>query len=81
MAEAATRTFTYEQVAKAVNDGADLVVLGLAGLGDMEHDLINLVVNAALTKLEHPRTRTLDGVIRVNYSDSPRQVRSWWDWD
>ena len=75
------RTYTYEQVSTAVNAGADLVTDGLAGLGDMERDLVNLVVNAALTVLEQPRVRTFDGVVRRCYSDSPREVRRWWDWD
>ncbi|MCE7011717.1 hypothetical protein LWC34_54230 [Kibdelosporangium philippinense] len=45
--------FTREQVSRAVNDGADLVSDTLS-IGELETDLINLVVNAALANWTTP---------------------------
>ncbi|EHR52353.1 hypothetical protein SacmaDRAFT_4160 [Saccharomonospora marina XMU15] len=71
--------FTRDQVSRAVNDGADLVIDEVA-TRDRDDDLINLVVNAALTRLDNP-TADLDQVITECYDTEPSEVRSWWsDW-
>jgi hypothetical protein len=67
--------FTREQVSRAVNDGADLVSDTLS-LGDLETDLINLVVNAALAKLDNPNI-DFDALVEENFEGDPRD---WWDW-
>lgn len=69
--------FTRAQVAQAVNAGADLVRDSLP-TGDRDADLINLVVNAALTLLDAPGL-SLDDVIRACYETEPAEVRGWWD--
>ena len=68
--------FSREQVAQAVNAGADLVRDELP-TGDRDADLINLVVNAALTLLDEPGL-DLDEVIRRCYEAEPATVRGWW---
>lgn len=67
--------FTREQVSRAVNDGADLVSDTLS-LGELETDLINVVVNAALAKLDNPNV-DFDTVVEENFDGDPR---GWWDW-
>ena len=69
---------TRDQVSQAVNDGAELVIHddGLQ-VGERETDLINLVVNAAMTLLDKPGT-TLDQVMDSNYEGGAARVRSWW---
>jgi hypothetical protein len=69
--------YSREQVARAVNAGADLVRDGLP-TGDRDADLINLVVNAALTLLDEPGLN-LDDVISRCYDAEPAEVRGWWD--
>ncbi|KAA9159442.1 hypothetical protein FPZ12_020280 [Amycolatopsis acidicola] len=70
---------TRDQVSCAINDGADLVINELT-TSDRDHDLINLVVNAALTRLDSPAA-DLDQVITACYDSDPADVRSWWgDW-
>ena len=66
--------FTREQLSRAVNDGAELVLDALL-LGERDEDLITLVVNAALSKLDNPEV-DLDAVIQDHYSEDPR---GWWD--
>lgn len=68
--------YTREQVSEAVNAGADLVRDGLDA-GDRDIDLINLIVNAALTLLGEPGL-SLDDVIRRCYDTDPAEVRGWW---
>jgi hypothetical protein len=68
--------YTREQVSEAVNAGADLVRDDL-DLGDCDTDLINLLVNAALTLLDEPGL-SLDDVIRRCYETEPAEVRGWW---
>ncbi|MFE0024111.1 hypothetical protein [Amycolatopsis sp. NPDC059021] len=71
--------FTREQVSRAVNDGADLVTDDLP-TSERDDDLINLVVNAALTRLDTPGA-DLDQVIIECYDTEPSEVRAWWsDW-
>ncbi|MFE5567037.1 hypothetical protein ACFQ68_18775 [Amycolatopsis japonica] len=71
--------FTRDQVSRAVNDGADLVIDEVT-TSDRDDDLINLVVNAALTRLDNPNA-DLDQVITECYDTAPSEVRSWWsDW-
>jgi hypothetical protein len=70
--------YTRDDVEVAVNAGADLVMEDLS-LGDRDYDLINLVVNAIMVRLEDAEA-SLDDVIRENYGDSPEEVRGWWDW-
>lgn len=67
--------FTRDQVSRAVNDGADLVSDALS-LGESETDLINLIVNAALSKLDNPDV-DFDTMIEENFDSDPR---TWWDW-
>jgi hypothetical protein len=67
--------FTRDQVSRAVNDGADLVSEALS-LGELETDLINLIVNAALSKLDNPDV-DFDTMIEENFDGDPR---TWWDW-
>lgn len=66
--------FTREQISRAVNAGAELVVAALL-LGERDEDLIDLVVNAALSKLDNPEV-DLDAVVHEHYSEDPR---GWWD--
>lgn len=76
--------FSFDQVSRAANDGADLVTGGL-DLGDRDRDLINIVVNAILSLLKNP-AMTLDDVLNENWQadgddeTAAEMVRSWWDW-
>lgn len=71
--------YSYSQVSEAVNQGASLVTGDtVIYLSDRDYDLINLVVNAALSALDNPSI-TLDDVIVNNYSVQPAEVRSWLD--
>jgi hypothetical protein len=45
-------------------------------LGDLETDLINLVVNAALAKLDDPNI-DFDGLVEENFEGDPRDWRDW----
>ncbi|OZM70738.1 hypothetical protein CFN78_24040 [Amycolatopsis antarctica] len=71
-----TPRFTRDQVSRAVNDGADLVIDEVT-TSDRDDDLINLVVNAALTRLNNP-TADLEQVVTECYDTGPSDVRSWW---
>jgi hypothetical protein len=70
--------YSREQVEQAVNAGADLVRDDLPA-GERDTDLINLVVNAALTLLDNPGL-SLDQVMDGSYDGGAAEVRSWWDW-
>jgi hypothetical protein len=70
--------YTPEQVATAVNAGADVVKDAL-DVGERDTDLINLVVNAALVCLKQPEA-DFDDVVKANYTETPDEVRGWWDW-
>lgn len=78
------QTYSYDQVSRAANDGADLVTGGL-DLGERDTDLINVVVNATLSLLQHPEM-SLDDVLNANWEPdddhetAAEMVRSWWDW-
>ncbi|GHF38808.1 hypothetical protein GCM10010218_20060 [Streptomyces mashuensis] len=71
-------TYTQEQISRTINDGADLVADGL-GLDERDADLLNLMVNAALSLLEDP-TLSLNDVMDRNYDGGAEEVLSWWDW-
>ena len=66
--------FTRDQISRAVNDGADLVSDTLS-LGELETDLINLVVNAAMAKLDSPDI-DFDTMVEENFDGDPRDC---WD--
>ncbi|MGK5496411.1 hypothetical protein [Streptomyces sp. URMC 125] len=68
------RTYTRDEISRAVNEGADLVIDEIGG--ERDADLINLVVNAIMTCLETPGA-DIDTVLEENYED-PDDVRSWW---
>jgi hypothetical protein len=71
------KTYTEEEVSKAVNAGIDLV-RDEVGDSERDSDLLNLAVNAVMTLLEHPgEGLTLDDVIESNYESSPDEVRGW----
>jgi hypothetical protein len=83
------KTWTDEEVTKAMNAGADRVLDDEGtGLSDRDRDLINLVVNAQGYVLDHPDA-TLDDVIEATYTDVDRRayggmslpdiVRGWLD--
>ena len=70
-------TYTRDQVQQAANDAAELIICdGRLGVGDRETNLINLVVNTAVTLLEKPGT-SLDEVMDTCYDGGSAQVRSW----
>lgn len=71
-------TYTRDRVSDAVNAGADIIRDAL-NLNDRDGDLLNLVVNAALTRLDQPDA-DFDDVVDANYTETPDQVRGWWDW-
>lgn len=68
--------YSREQVSEAVNAGADLVRDDL-DVDGRDVDLINLIVNAALTLLDEPGL-SLDDVIKRCYDTEPAEVRGWW---
>lgn len=70
--------FDADQVMRAANDGADLVLSGFE-VTDRETDLVNLVVNAISTCLTNPNA-TLDDVVSENYETDLDEIRGWWDW-
>lgn len=71
------RTYTRADVSRAVNAGADLVLEDFDA-SEQDRDLVNIIVNAALTLLDKPDA-TLAEVIEENYGDEdPDEVRSWW---
>ncbi|MFF9481377.1 hypothetical protein [Streptomyces sp. NPDC014733] len=73
-----SKTYTYDEISHAVNEGADLVH-GELSLDDRDYDLIGLIVNSAMAALDRPGIG-LDEVIEENYDDGPEDVRGWWDW-
>ncbi|AIG81312.1 Hypothetical protein AJAP_42725 (plasmid) [Amycolatopsis japonica] len=77
-ASADTRRFTRKRIEKAVHGGRDLVDEELT-LTDRDSDLLDLVVNAILTRLDDPKV-DFDGVVEECYEATPKTVRSWWDW-
>lgn len=70
-------TFIRGQVSQAVNEGADLVIEGLE-LDERDTDLVNLVVNAVMARLDAGNgALDLDDVIRESYDEDPAEVRGW----
>lgn len=69
------KRFTRNRVCRAVNDGADLVSDSLS-LGGLETDLLNVMVNAVIAKLDDPDV-DFDTMIEENFEGDPRD---WWDW-
>jgi hypothetical protein len=67
--------FTRDEVSTAVNNGVDLVSGGV-GLSDSGQDLLNLVVNAAMSALDDPAV-TLDVAIASSYDEDPETVKGW----
>lgn len=87
-----SQAWTYEEINKAINDGAEMVTDGFdllwrvgRELFDMEwsqsiraKSLVDLVVNAACEVLQHGEQElTLNDVIRLAYSEDPDVVRGW----
>ena len=71
--------YEHDHVTNAINAGADTIRDAL-DLGERDTDLVNLVVNAAVTSLEQPGS-TFDDIVNANYTDdTPDDVRGWWDW-
>jgi hypothetical protein len=66
-----------DHVFEGVNAGASLFRDAL-NLGDRDDDLLILVVNTALTRLDQP-DEDFDDVVNANYTDTPSEVREWWD--
>lgn len=69
-------TYTSDQVSVAVNAAAKTVLADL-GLGEREEDLLDLVAELTVSKLERP-SATLDESIEENTERSPSEVRAWW---
>jgi hypothetical protein len=67
--------FTRADVAVVVNAGVDMVVDELSQR-ERDTDLLNLVVNTVLTRLDNPEA-SLDDVIEKNYDGE--DPRTWWD--
>lgn len=67
-----------ERVTCAVNTGADAITAAL-DLSDRDTDVVNLIVNAIITCIDHPDAN-FDDIVTTNYSETPDQVRAWWDW-
>ncbi|MFC4859286.1 hypothetical protein [Actinophytocola glycyrrhizae] len=63
-------------LATALNSGADMLERELE-LGDRDQDLINLMVNATLARLDDP-TVSFDDMIGDNFDTLPHEVRGWW---
>ncbi|WP_424214759.1 hypothetical protein ACN20G_23325 [Streptomyces sp. BI20] len=71
-------SYDYADVSKAVNAGADLVLDELDG-SEHNDDLVSLVVNAIMARLDNPEI-SFDEMIRQNYGEEPEEVRGWWGW-
>ena len=70
--EPAGRTFTRDEVSTAVNAGVQLALDdNELSLSDRDYDLVNLIVNAALSMLDDPPPASLDEVIERNYQPDP----------
>ncbi len=71
------KTYTFEEVQRAMNDGIELVMHDPSiYIPDRYIDMLNLVGNAIISRLETPDI-DLDDVIRENYSEEPEVVRGW----
>jgi hypothetical protein len=74
--QAKERTYSRDQVSRAINAAADMATQWVGREDDGSRVLVNLVVNVTLERLEG-RGRSVPAVIRRNYSEGPEQVRSW----
>jgi len=73
----ATSSDTAPNITAAINGGADLITDTL-NLGDRDLDLVGLVANAILTRLENPAASFQD-VVKASYSVTPDEIRNeWW---
>jgi hypothetical protein len=71
-----TRRYTHDEVARAIQDGVDIVTAGLS-LGEQETDAIDLAMHAALDRLDNPDA-DLDSVVSEHYTG--KDPRTWWSW-
>ncbi|MFD9593070.1 hypothetical protein ACFWA9_09970 [Kitasatospora sp. NPDC059973] len=69
---------TREEFMTLVNGAADLILDAL-DLGERDSDLINLVVNATGAMIDNPDV-TFDEMVIEQYSETPDELRGWWDW-
>lgn len=69
---------TWPQIESALDRGVELVTEAL-DLGEPYTDAIGLAVSAQRQALRDPEA-TFDKVVKANYTDTPEEVRNWWDW-
>jgi 3-hydroxy-3-methylglutaryl CoA synthase len=72
-----SHAYTREQIFEAVNAGAGLVIDEFA-LGERDEDIVNLVVNAAMTVLDKPDA-DMAYVVEECYSEPLEEIKDWWD--
>jgi hypothetical protein len=68
--------YTRHSISQAVNDAVELVKEELGLHSERDDNLLNLVVNSSLHRLDNPDA-SLDEVITANYDHTPEQVRGW----
>lgn len=67
--------FPRAALSTALNSSADMLERELL-LGERDQDLINLMVNATLARLDDPAV-PFEDMVSENFS-LPREVRGWW---
>lgn len=68
--------FPRAALSTALNSGADMLERELV-LGERDQDLITLMVNAALARLDDP-TVSFEDMVSENFDCLPCEVRGWW---
>jgi hypothetical protein len=70
------RKFTRAQVETAINQAADMAWEWVGRGDDGSRDLVNLVVNVTLERLDG-RGRSVPAVVRRCYGEAPATVQGW----
>ena len=71
----ADKMYTRDEVSEAVNNAVNLVA-GNIEVSDSDQDMLNLIVNAAMTLLDFPGA-SMHEVITANYAEDPENVLGW----
>jgi hypothetical protein len=71
------REYERVQAREALNNAVDAIVEAITG-SDRDTDLLNLVVNVALSYLDGT-AETVADAIQANYSETPETVLGWFD--